>query len=493
MAQIESINPTTGKSQFDPIEESTDQEVNVACQKARAISLSWSGTSLSGRALVLEAIATKLEANSKDLASLANSETALGEDRLTGEISRTTFQLRAFATALKDGALWSSEINEPIAGAPPTGRPHIARHLIGIGPVAVFGAGNFPFAFGELGGDTASALAAGCPVVVKEHPGHPKLAQRVIELSREAISESGQNPDLIQGVRGLKAGSTLVAHPDIRAVGFTGSQFAGRLLFDVAQQRKQPIPFYGELGSMNPVFISAAALAARTEQIATEAAGAISMGLGQLCTKPALIFVPNDDEFIELLVQKLTEVKSGPLLSPSSRERFATSVAAVGKVAGVEQLLSISRSEQGLEVSPGLLRTTFDNFQKNASQLLQECFGPVALVVTVSSQQDFLAAISELEGCLVATVHGESEVDQELVRSLMAPLSEIAGRIVINGWPTGLAVAPAQNHGGPYPAGTSPIHTSVGLHAAQRFMRPVVIQNAEETVWPKLGTALISR
>jgi NADP-dependent aldehyde dehydrogenase len=493
VAKIESINPTTGKAQFESMDESSEQEVSTAAQNSRTLARSWSSTPLSVRASVLEAIASKLDENSAKLSQLANSETALGADRLVGEIARTTFQLRAFADALRDGSIWETEINEPIPGAPPVGRPHLARHLIGIGPVAVFGAGNFPFAFGELGGDTASALAAGCPVVVKEHPGHPSLARKVIELARQAIKETGQDPNLIQGVRGLKAGSALVAHSDIRAVGFTGSQFAGRILFDIAQQRKEPIPFYGELGSMNPVFITPASLNSRKEQIATEAAGAISIGLGQLCTKPALLFVPNDDEFVGMLVEKLSAVTSGPLLSPSSRERFVSSVGVVSKVAGVQELLSVGRGEGSLDVSTGLLDTSFENFLEHSHELLKECFGPVALIVRVSNPDDFLKAVPVLEGCLVATVQADSSVDQDLVRTLMAPLSEIAGRIVINGWPTGLAVAPAQNHGGPYPAGTSPIHTSVGLHSTARFMRPVVIQNADDEQWPKLGDTLSAR
>lgn len=492
MAKILSINPSTGNAQFGPLEESTEQEVDLCAQRASALARSWSSTSLSTRAAVLEAIALKLESNSSDISQLANSETALGVDRLSNEIARTTFQLRAFADALREGSLWATEINEPIAGMPPAGRPHLSRFLIGIGPVAVFGAGNFPFAFGELGGDTASALAAGCPVVVKEHPGHPSLARRVIELSRQAIEETGQNPDLIQGVRGLNAGMSLVEHSDIRAVGFTGSQFAGRLLFDIAQKRPEPIPFFGELGSMNPVFVTLAALNSRKEQIATQAASSISMGLGQLCTKPALLFVPDDDEFVEILVRKLMEVASGPLLSPSSRERFVSDVSLVSKVRGVQQLLSIDRSEGSLEVSTGLLSTTLENFLDKPHQLLRECFGPVALLVKVSGNDDFERAVSVLEGCLVVSIQAESAVDQDLVNSLMAPLSEKTGRIVINGWPTGVSVAPAQNHGGPYPASTASQHTSVGLHAAERFMRPVVIQNADAGQWPELGVALIS-
>jgi NADP-dependent aldehyde dehydrogenase len=486
MALIESINPETGETQFEAQEESTSDEVNLSVQRARSLARTWSMTSYANRAGVLEAIANALDGASPELAELAHSETALGVDRLVGEIARTTFQLRLFADALRLGKLGEIEIDEPVAGAPPAGRPHLVRHLIGIGPVAVFGAGNFPFAFGELGGDTASALAAGCPVIVKEHPGHPVLARTVIKLSQDAIAGSGYDRDLIQGIRGLVAGQELVQHREIRAVGFTGSQLAGRSLFDLASNRPEPIPFYGELGSMNPVFITHAALAARKDQIATDAAGAISIGKGQFCTKPAVLFVPDDDEFLTLLTQGLSGIASGPLLSPSSKDRFVASVARVSSVGGVEELLSASRGEGLYDVSPGLLVTTLENFLAHAPALLQECFGPIALVVRVSQDADLASVVPALEGCLVASIQAEPALDQELVRSLMGPLSEVAGRIVLNGWPTGLAVAPAQNHGGPYPASTSPIHTSVGLHAAERFLRPLVVQNASKEAWPGL-------
>ena len=487
MASIESINPSTGESQLEAQEESSSSDLSRAVESAKTLAQPWRWTASADRALVLEAIADALDGAASELAQLADTETALGADRLVGEIGRTTFQLRFFADALKSSQLGSREVEDAVAGAPPAGRPRLVRNLIGIGPVAVFGAGNFPFAFGELGGDTASALAAGCPVVVKEHPGHPVLAQTVVKLAQDAIENAGHDRHLVQGVRGFEAGRELVQHPGITAVGFTGSQVAGRALFDLASQRPEPIPFFGELGSMNPVFVTRAALAERKELIASEAAAAISIGRGQFCTKPAVMFVPDDEEFVALLASGLSDMEAGPLLSPSSKDRFDANVSALKAVDGVEELVSTSRGGAPYDVSPGLLVTSLDKFLAQAPALLEECFGPIALVIQVSNDEDFASVVPFLEGCLVSTIHAEPTSDQELVSALVETLSEISGRIVLNGWPTGLAVAPAQNHGGPYPASTAPLHTSVGLHAIERFLRPVVIQNATHEDWPSLG------
>ena len=485
MGTLNSISPFTGEAQFEPIAESTAAEVDTAVARSASACKAWSRLAPTERGRALRAIADALDANPGPLAELAHQETALGADRLVGEIARTTFQLRLFATELETGRLLTTEIDEAVAGLPPVGHPRLVRRYVALGPVAVFGAGNFPFAFGQLGGDTASALAAGCTVIVKDHPGHPQLARTLTELAQSALTGAGFDADVLQSVRGMAAGSAVVAHPAIQAGAFTGSQKAGRALFDVATSRPEPIPFYGELGSMNPVFITEAALAARRDELSAELAGSLTMGRGQLCTKPSVIFVPRDQAFIDGLVEALSAVASGQLLSPLSLERFVQGVSGVAGVSGVTELIATSAGAD-LSVAPGLLSTAFENFLERSEELLEECFGPVGLIVQCQSDGDFDAAIDHLEGALVATVHAVPDTDSSLARHLVEELSFVAGRVVMNGWPTGLAVAPWQHHGGPYPASTSVLHTSVGSQAMMRFVRPVVIQNVSDEQWPGL-------
>ena len=485
MGTLNSINPFTGEAQFDPIAESTPAEVDAVVARSVAASSHWAKVAPAERARALRAIAEALDADPTPLAELAHQETALGADRLVGEIARTSFQLRLFAEELETGRLLATEIDEALPGLPPVGHPRLVRRYVALGPVAVFGAGNFPFAFGQLGGDTASALAAGCAVIVKDHPGHPHLAQRLMELARLALTGAGCDADVLQSVKGMAAGSALVSHPAVHAGAFTGSQKAGRALFDIATSRPQPIPFYGELGSINPVFITQAALAARRDELASELAASLTMGRGQLCTKPSVIFVPDDQAFIDGLVHELSAVAPGPLLSPLSLERYIQGVSGVADVTGVAELIPISAGAD-LSVAPALLATGFDNFVKHADELLEECFGPVGLLVRCESEGDFDVAIERLEGALVATVHAVPDVDGALASHLVDELSFIAGRVVVNGWPTGLAVTPWQHHGGPYPASTSVLHTSVGSQAMMRFVRPVVIQNVSDEQWPGL-------
>lgn len=486
MATISSINPATGAVQYEPLAETSSAELQDVVERSRQAFSSWASTPAAKRAVVLRQIALALEDQADDLAALADSETALGIPRLVGEVARTVFQIRMFATELDNGELLASHVDEPVEGPPPAGRPRLSRRVVPIGPVAVFGASNFPFAFAELGGDTASALAAGCTVVVKEHPGHPQLAATVVEVAREAISSAGADPDILQGVRGLEAGRKLVSHPAIRAAGFTGSEVAGRALFDLAVSRPQPIPFYGELGSVNPVFISQATLDERFEAVAADAAGSITLGRGQFCTKPSLIFVPQHDGFLEALRSEIAGVSAGPLLAPSSADRFMASVKSLQTAPGITELVAPSQSEDRLEIGASVLSVSMRDFLAQPESYLTECFGPTALLVICESEDDFRDAIDHLEGALVATIQAVPGRDDALVGELVQSLSEIAGRIVMNAWPTGLAVTPWQHHGGPYPASTSPLHTSVGLQAMMRFVRPVVLQNASASDWPSL-------
>ena len=487
MGTLYSISPFTGKTQYDALTESTAAEVGETVNRSAQAGKTWSRLPAAKRAVALRSLAGALETHKDELAQLAHSETALGFDRLVGEIARTCFQLRLFAKELESGNLLTREVDEAVDGPPPAGHPRIVRMYRPLGPVAVFGAGNFPFAFGQLGGDTASALASGCTVVVKDHPGHPQLALRIMEVATQSLSESGFDSDILQSVRGMGAGTALVQHPSIKAAAFTGSQQAGRALWDLATSRPHPIPFYGELGSVNPVFITKAALEERRSELATELASSLTLGLGQFCTKPSIVFLVDDEVFLDELVSAVKQVGGGQLLSPLSLERYLQKVAEVSEVSGVSPLVASEADMTDLSVKPGLLATSVENFWGHAEKILEECFGPLGIIIRCSSESDFERVIENLEGTLVSTIQASPAKDSHLVATLIDQLSDLSGRVVVNGWPTGLAVTPWQHHGGPYPASTSLLHTSVGLQAMMRFVRPFVLQNVTESSWPELS------
>ena len=473
----QSIDPKTGLKLADPIVDSSKSEVGEAVSLSAVAFGDWSKVSSSERASVLEQIATALDANVDELAQLADQETALGIPRLVGEVARTTFQLRLFANELKMGELLKADLDEKIDGAPPQGRPQLKRAWVALGPVAVFGASNFPFAFGELGGDTASALAAGCTVVVKEHPAHPQLAKKVIELSQRAIEQAGYSKNILLSVRGFTAGQELVTHPLITACGFTGSQGAGRALFELAVTREIPIPFYGELGSINPVFVTEAAAKNRISEIASGFVGSFTLGAGQFCTKPSLIFVPESSEFSAEALKVIDPETFATLLTPSIQEKFFKDVEQVKSKAGVKTVIAPKAKPEGFGVSIGLMSVSIEDFLANLTEISHECFGPVAVVVTYKNHAQLLEAASKLDGALVTTFQSDLDSDKEILKNLVQITKFRTGRLVLNGWPTGVAVTRAQHHGGPYPASTNLLHTSVGSYAMMRFVRPVTFQD----------------
>ncbi len=446
----------------------------------------WSAVSPEERAACIEAMADALDANAEALAEIANAETHLGMPRLIGEVARTTFQLRSFAEEAKNPTLTAEVVSEAVDGPPPAGRPSLRKIHVPLGPVAVFGAGNFPFAFADLGGDSASALGAGCTVVIKQHHGYPKTSTEVLRLARAALESRGMNPDVLTVVEGREAAQAVVAHPDIHAVGFTGSLVVGRALWNIAVGRPRPIPFYGELGSANPVFITQAALDARGDTIAAEAAASISLGLGQFCTKPSLLIVPEDDAFIEAVSAELDAVGEGHLLSASSASRFAETVDVVRGRGGVTEILATRIDTANDVVSPGLLRVSAEDFLADHEAIATECFGPLAVVITYTSLEQVDKIATVLEGGLVLTVHAEYPADKDTVQKLYQVGKRLFGRVVTNGWPTGVSVAPGQHHGGPYPASTISGFTSVGLQAVMRFVRPVAFQGLAGSGWDEL-------
>ncbi|BAU94603.1 aldehyde dehydrogenase [Corynebacterium suranareeae] len=437
-------------------------------------------TDRSTRASYLNAVADGLDAAGDVLVPIAQRETNLPEGRLRGELKRTTFQLRLFAETIVDGGYLDVRIDHADAdwpmGAP---RPDLRRTHIPLGPVAVFAASNFPFAFSVAGGDTASALAGGNPVVVKAHSGHLELSKETARVVNQSLGAAGAPEGTFGIVYDIDAGRSIVSDPRIKAVGFTGSIPGGRALFDIAQQRPDPIPFYGELGSNNPVFVTEAADKARGAAIAEEFVGSFTMGAGQFCTKPGTIFVPAGSAFLAAL-REIDLPSGAALLNERIREGYVGAIQDLKSAEGVETLLSGS-DPFGENPSPILHLTTAKQVLENAHVLLEECFGPAALVVEYEGEESLVDLANVFEGQLTASLQAE---DSDHLAELIDVLATKAGRVLWNQWPTGVSVTYAQQHGGPYPASTHSGSTSVGTAAIARFIRPVAFQGFPQQFLP---------
>jgi len=428
------------------------------------------------RASWLEAIAAAFEAHADELVALAQTETHLGETRLRGELRRTVFQLRLYLAEILAGENLDATIDhaDPAWGMGP--RPDIRRVNVPLGVVGVFGASNFPFAFSVLGGDTASALAAGCAVVHKVHDGHLELGRRSGEIAREALRSVGAPENLLATVTGREAAEALVDHPRTRAVGFTGSTTGGRALLDRIARRERPIPFYGELGSINPVFATERAWAVRGDEILAAYTGSFTMGMGQFCTKPGLLFAPtNRDEVARVMGGHVAQVPRTPLLNARLRAGFDVVLAAMTATDGVEVVI---QGDDADAPTPTVLMTTAAVIRANPAILEQEMFGPATLVIRYEPGEDLAELATLLDGQLTASVQAETE---ENIAQLLSVLQDTSGRVLWNEWPTGVTVSYAQHHGGPYPATTAERSTSVGPGAIARFMRPVAYQGFPPT------------
>lgn len=450
--------------------------VQQVVESAQAALDRWWGASASERARCLEVIADEVDRHVEELVQTANEETHLGAPRLTGEVARTTFQLRMFADALRSGSILVSESEPAVPEPPPQGHPAFTRRYVPIGIVAVFGASNFPFAFGVLGGDTASALAAGCAVVVKEHPAHPRLSRRLVALARSALAAAGIPEDLIGAVAGIQEGVDLVRAADVRAVGFTGSLAAGRALYDIAGQRPDPIAFFGELSSLNPVFVTPEAARTRLEAIAEGFVDSMTLGAGQFCTKPAVLVAPKSADIAAKAIALMSKVPGMTLLTPDIAARYVQSIETLTTRPGIKVSLAGPLSND--QVNAAIIEADVEEFLDPDSPVRHECFGPSAVVVTYDDPRQALDIAGMDEGILVGCVQGED--GEDLAGELLHRLERRAGRVVWNGWPTGVAVTSLQVHGGPWPSSTSSIHTSVGLNAVYRFARAVALQD-----WPE--------
>ncbi|HEV7980211.1 aldehyde dehydrogenase (NADP(+)) [Amycolatopsis sp.] len=435
------------------------------------------------RAAWLIAVADALDDSAGELIALAAAETHLAPaPRLKGELARTTFQLRLFAGELDNGHFLGATIDHADAAWPMGPRPDIRRVLIPIGPVLVFAASNFPFAFSVAGGDTASALAAGCPVVLKAHPGHPELSSRTGALVHDALVAAGAPEGIFAVIHGVDVGVTALRDERIAASSFTGSVPGGRALFDIANSRPNPIPFYGELGSVNPVVVTPGAVAARGEAVAKAYAGSFTTGAGQFCTKPGLLFLPEGHGLEDTLKEAVSGVAAQPMLNERIAEGYTRVLTGIREVPGVEVLAEAG--QDGPVFTPTLLSVSGKEFLAAGKAIHQECFGPASLVVTYTDQAELVSLLDELEPGLTATVQGE-ESEAELVRGVLPSLIKLAGRLLWNEWPTGVTVSWAQQHGGPYPATTAPTSTSVGTAAIERFLRPVAWQGFPDALLPE--------
>ncbi len=461
----------------------------MAAQIASEAFADYGRTSGQSRGALLRAIATNIESVGDELVERAHQETALPKPRLQGETARTCNQLRLFAQVAEEGSWVGARIDRAEPQRKPLPKPDIRSMLRPLGPVAVFGASNFPLAFSVAGGDTASALAAGNPVVVKAHPAHPGTS----ELVGQAIRASVRKCNLPEGVfsllfdSGTQVGVALVTHPLVKAVGFTGSRTAGRALMDLAAARREPIPFFGEMSSTNPVFVLPGALRERGEGIVTGLHGSFTLGAGQFCTKPGMIFMPRGPEaraFTQALQKLVLGSSNYHLLTLGIRSSYRSAVATRKGHGSVKSVTEGTKaaSEAELPVGAVLFETDAASFLSN-SGLDGEIFGPTTLLVEHSNREELLQIARTLEGHLTATIHG-TEQDLRDFADLIAILENKVGRLVLNGFPTGVEVTHAMVHGGPYPATSDGRSTSVGSQAIFRFTRPVCYQGFPDDALP---------
>lgn len=501
-----SVDPRSGEP-GPSYTEATPDGVRAAVAAAAAVHRSGALRDRPARTALLRGAAARLRAAGDAIVALCERETGLPQARLRSELERTAGQLEAFAALVERGEEVEAMIDRPDPDAVPIPRPDVRRMLVPLGPAAIFGASNFPLAFSTAGGDTASALAAGCPVVVKGHPAHPGTGELVARELAAAVADAGLPAGTFAHLlaAGIEVGEALVDAPEIAAVGFTGSFAGGTAIQARAARRAVPIPVYAEMGSINPIVITEAALAERAERISEGLAASVATFGGQLCTKPGVAFVPTGgagDAFAADLAARLAAVEPTVLLSERLRDALRAAVKRLAAEPGVRRLgdgdgrAAISRlaaeprvrhlgdghAADGREAGFRAQPTAFEApAAALAEPLLEEHFGPVVLLLRYASREELAAALSRIDGQLTGTLHAETG---EPVDELVALLAERAGRVVFDGFPTGVAVTAAMHHGGPFPATTNALHTSVGTTAARRFLRPVAFQDAPQSALP---------
>lgn len=478
------MNPATGQAVAPDFHSADIADVDRAARKAEAAFRSYSRWTGKQKAKLLNQIASAIEALGQELIERTALETALGPDRLNGELARTCNQLRLFAALVEEGSWVNARIDSADPNRKPAPKPDVRSVLRPIGPVAVFGASNFPLAFSVAGGDTASALAAGNPVVVKAHPAHPGASEMVGRVIVEAAREAGAPEGIFSLLfdSGIEVGSALVQHPAIKAGGFTGSCAGGRALMDLAAARPDPIPFFAEMSSTNPVFVLPHAAEERAEQIATGLYGSVTLGAGQFCTKPGLVLLGRNAA-TEKLTGKLRDLMIGApnqvLLTAGISKAYDHGVK---ERAQLRQTISATPSGSGFQAVSTLFEADLDSVMSD-QDLAEELFGPSTLIGHYDNRAQLLEFAQGLEGHLTATIHA---TDQDLreYADLVEILESKVGRLVFNGYPTGVEVCHAMVHGGPYPSTSDSRFTSVGTQAILRFARPVCYQNFPDAALP---------
>jgi 2,5-dioxopentanoate dehydrogenase len=480
-------NPTNGEQLEPAFFGATPDEVDRAATLAHEAFATYSSVSGRDRGVLLRKIAANLESIAEELVDRAEQETALPKARLQGEIVRTCGQLRLSAQVAEECSWVAARIDRADPDRKPAPKPDIRSMLRPLGPVVVFGASNFPLAFSVAGGDTASALAAGNPVIFKAHPAHPGTS----ELVGHAVMDAVRQCSLPEGVfsllfdSGNRVGIALVNHPLVKAAGFTGSRAAGRILMDVASARPKPIPVYAEMSSTNPVFILPGALRERADGIAAGLYGSFTLGAGQFCTKPGMVFLPattEASEFVNQLQQSVNQSATFHLLTGGIRSAYTASIDARKMKPNLRLIAEPSRNGDEFSVGAALFETNAQSFLED-QDLTAEIFGPATLLIRDSSRDEMLEAARSLEGHLTATIHG-TEQDLLEFSDLIAILESKVGRMVFNGFPTGVEVCHAMVHGGPYPATSDGRSTSVGSQAILRFSRPICYQGFPQASLP---------
>ncbi len=483
------VNPATGETLGGVFGGGTLADVDRACELAARDFDAFRSAPLETRARLLETIAQGLVELGDELVERAMAESGLPRARIEGERGRTCGQLRLFASLVRGGHWLNLTVDTAQPDRTPAPRPDLRSRKIPVGPVAVFGASNFPLAFSVAGGDTASAFAAGCPVLAKSHPSHLGTSELVGRVIRQAVVACGLPEgvfSLLVGV-GNEVGGALVRHPAIQAVGFTGSRAGGRALVKIAAERPNPIPVFAEMSSVNPMFLLPEALAVRAEAIGKGLAGSATLGVGQFCTKPGLVFGVAGEGFQRFSDAAASAMASAPantMLNAGIHEAYVDGVTALGRAEGVERLAAGSdAAENSCGGEPALYRTTAEAFRANP-MLAEEVFGPAALLIACKDAEDMLQAAASLEGQLTATMHLEPG-DHALARQLLTILERKAGRVIVNGFPTGVEVSYAMVHGGPSPSTSDSRVTSVGAMAIERFLRPVCYQDFPADLLPE--------
>ncbi|MBU2491594.1 MAG: aldehyde dehydrogenase (NADP(+)) [Bacteroidetes bacterium] len=465
----------------------TIEELNEAVKLSEQAFLIFSRLPQKRRAEFLTAIAEEIINLDDDLLELASAESGLPVARFQGERGRTVGQLKMFANLLEEGSWVEASIDTAIPDRQPLPKPDIRRYLKPLGPVAVFGASNFPLAFSTAGGDTASALAAGCPVIVKSHPAHPGTGELVASAIIKAAEKTGMPNGVFSNLNdnGFVIGSALVQHPSIKAVGFTGSLIGGRALFDLANKRKDPIPVYAEMGSINPVLLFNKALEKRSKSIAQAYAGSINLGVGQFCTNPGLLIGIESDglnNFIKHLAEAIKILEPASMLTKGIAQAYSNNLNSALGQKGVTVVASVDNNINDTQSKPSVASTNGENFLSNP-KLHEEVFGPYSLIVKCKDENELNEVVKSLEGQLTATIIAEEDELKSNI-PIINIMEEKVGRIIYNGVPTGVEVCSSMHHGGPYPASTGVKYTSVGTAAIKRFIRPISFQDFPNELLP---------